>query len=98
MTKQSLTNYIKYFIGKMITNSKLLFRSLMKEGRNFPEYQLKNYIQRRVREDFRKNRSLAGEEAKAAISFGNEQLELIKRQSVVRSLYQAPKTFVELQH
>jgi len=76
--------------------SRALFRNLLRAARTFPDFQLSNYIARRTREDFRKNRALKGEEGKAAMAFGKEQLELVKRQSIIRGLYHAPKSVVEI--
>jgi len=73
-----------------------LYRSLLREARRFPDYQISQYIARRTRDDFRKNRAVKDLEKTKALQFGVEQLELVRRQSVIRGLYQRDKTVIEL--
>ena len=37
-----------------------VYRALLSAGRSYPDYNVRNYIMRRVRQEFRKNANLAG--------------------------------------
>lgn len=74
-----------------------LYRNLLKQGKQFPDYELKQYITRRTKDDFRTvYADLKGEAREKQIQFGHDQLALIKRQATIRSMYIAPKSVVEL--
>ena len=64
-----------------------LLRSLIREGRKFPDYNIAAYVVRRAVEGFRAGKALRGQEAAKALAFAREQLDVVRRQSVVRSLY-----------
>ncbi|KAM7483364.1 hypothetical protein LguiB_007947 [Lonicera macranthoides] len=77
-----------------------LFRSLLKTGRQFSDYNIKEYTKRRTIDAFRHNKSLSDPSSiSAAFSDGISQLQVAKRQSVVYSLY-APKvkSIMEIDH
>lgn len=82
------SNPAKAYANKM--DPKSLFRALLRAGRTFPDYNFSMYVTRRVGEEFRAKRSAVGEDAKKAIAFGTEQLEVLRRQAVVRSMYADP--------
>uniref|UniRef100_A0A7N0ULM1 Complex 1 LYR protein domain-containing protein n=1 Tax=Kalanchoe fedtschenkoi TaxID=63787 RepID=A0A7N0ULM1_KALFE len=65
-----------------------LFRSLYRTARQFPDYNVREYIKRRTADGFRLNRDAP--DAAAVFADGKAQLEVAKRQAVVYSLY-APK-------
>uniref|UniRef100_A0A0D9VS34 Complex 1 LYR protein domain-containing protein n=1 Tax=Leersia perrieri TaxID=77586 RepID=A0A0D9VS34_9ORYZ len=67
-----------------------LFRSLLRTGRQFSDYNIREYTRRRAADAFRENRALGDAPAAAAFADGKKQLEVAKRQAVVYSLY-APK-------
>ncbi|KAJ7143269.1 hypothetical protein O6H91_10G053700 [Diphasiastrum complanatum] len=67
-----------------------LFRSFLKETRKFADYNIREYIKRRTGESFRESRDLDAAAAASAFEFGKKQLEVVRRQSVVYSLY-APR-------
>ncbi|PNH07589.1 LYR motif-containing protein 4B [Tetrabaena socialis] len=65
-----------------------LFRALVREGRRFPNYNLREYIQRRAREGFRESSSVADPAVvKSLLQSGRQELEVVKRQSVVYQLF-----------
>lgn len=76
-----------------------LLRQLLRTARRFPSYNVREYVKRRSKEGFRRNRGL-GEEAqvRAALAEGRKQLEVARRQAAVYSLF-APslKSIMELQ-
>jgi hypothetical protein len=78
---------------------KSLFRAYLRLGRNFPNYNIRHYIQRRAKEDFHaltKNTDTAA--AEAAWQKAKGELDVWKRQSVVYGLYgRRGKTVMELQ-
>mmetsp|Transcript_12414 Transcript_12414/g.26817 ORF Transcript_12414/g.26817 Transcript_12414/m.26817 type:complete len:94 (+) Transcript_12414:160-441(+) len=77
---------------------KSLFRAFLREGRKFPNYNIREYVLRRAREGFRE---VAGEtnatKLDALWASAKEQLEVVKRQSVVYGLYgRKTKNILEL--
>eukprot|EP00526_Cylindrotheca_closterium_P028004 CAMPEP_0113617686 /NCGR_PEP_ID=MMETSP0017_2-20120614/8916_1 /TAXON_ID=2856 /ORGANISM="Cylindrotheca closterium" /LENGTH=84 /DNA_ID=CAMNT_0000527105 /DNA_START=108 /DNA_END=362 /DNA_ORIENTATION=- /assembly_acc=CAM_ASM_000147 len=64
-----------------------LYRSLLRQAKQVPDYNFRSYSIRRVKAGFRKNQHLQGEEAAAAIRDGQEQLEVLKRQVTIGKLY-----------
>lgn len=79
------------------TTTRALYRSLLKEAHKFPDYEMRPYIARRTKDDFRvKFRALQGAQLDEQVQFGQSQLALIRRQAAIRNLYIAPKSVVEL--
>jgi hypothetical protein len=69
-----------------------LFKTLMREASKFTNYNIREYVKRRVKEEFVKNASATDPSAAAAAYVnGQKQLQVVKRQSVVYALY-APRT------
>eukprot|EP00249_Psilotum_nudum_P009198 c21773_g1_i1 orf=467-730(-) len=68
------------------TEVRSLFRSLLREARKFSDYNIREYVKRRSKEGFRQ----LDIDPALAFSQGKEQLEVVKRQSVVYSIY-APR-------
>ncbi|KAK4779157.1 hypothetical protein SAY86_006685 [Trapa natans] len=68
-----------------------LFRCLLRTGRDFCDYNVREYTKRRTIDAFRSNRSLSDQQSvSAAYADGKEQLAIAKRQAIVYSLY-SPK-------
>ncbi|CAM6084848.1 unnamed protein product [Calypogeia fissa] len=69
-----------------------LFKALLREAKKFPNYNIREYVKRRVKEGFRENISTTDPAAvAAAYAYGRQSLQVAQRQSVVYSLY-APRT------
>jgi hypothetical protein len=58
----------------------LLYRSLIKEGRKFKDYNIRSYILRRATEEFQKYASEAdSNKISELVSEGNRQLAILRR-------------------
>ncbi|CCI10364.1 unnamed protein product [Albugo candida] len=64
-----------------------LYRAMLRDAASFQEYNFRAYAKRRVKEEFRKNKTLSAEEQKKAITFGKQQAEVLHRQSVISRMY-----------
>ncbi|KAG2424381.1 hypothetical protein HXX76_014590 [Chlamydomonas incerta] len=65
-----------------------LFRALLRAGKHYPNYNIREYIQRRAREGFHDAAKLTDPSAvKSLLELGRQELEVVKRQSVVYGLY-----------
>lgn len=67
-----------------------LYRALIREARKFSNYNVREYVKRRTVVGFQDNLASDPAVAAAAYSEGKQQLELVKRQSIVYNLY-APR-------
>lgn len=68
--------------------AKELLRALLREGRKFSNYNVREYVKRRTIEGFQENRNVTDPAVLgAAYADGLKQLEIAKRQSVVYNLY-----------
>mmetsp|Transcript_11255 Transcript_11255/g.41216 ORF Transcript_11255/g.41216 Transcript_11255/m.41216 type:complete len:84 (+) Transcript_11255:296-547(+) len=67
-----------------------LYRSLIRQSKRFTDYNIREYALRKTREDFRQNAKIDPKQAEAAYEQGLNQLELVKRQATVYSLFAAP--------
>jgi len=68
-------------------NALNLYRVLLREGRGFKDYPVREYVARRVKDDFRKNRDLAGDQLTHALEEGKKAYEMVCRQKVIGNLY-----------
>ncbi|KAK9823181.1 hypothetical protein WJX72_000887 [[Myrmecia] bisecta] len=67
---------------------KALYRALLKEGRKFPNYNIREYVKRKTKEDFRAHKA----EADASVveqlwTKAKSEYEIAKRQAVVYGMY-----------
>ncbi|EFJ48483.1 hypothetical protein VOLCADRAFT_74585 [Volvox carteri f. nagariensis] len=68
--------------------ARALFRAFLREGRRFPNYNIREYIQRRAKEGFQEAASITDITAvDALLQSGRQELEVVKRQSLVYRLY-----------
>ena len=68
--------------------AKELLRALLREGRKFSNYNVREYVKRRTIEGFQENRNVTDPAVLgAAYADGLKQLEIAKRQSIVYNLY-----------
>ena len=64
-----------------------LYRSFFREARNFGDYNLKSYIHRRVRDDFRGSANAPTERVEELLARGQEELAVVRRQALVSSIF-----------
>eukprot|EP00238_Polyblepharides_amylifera_P001571 CAMPEP_0196570290 /NCGR_PEP_ID=MMETSP1081-20130531/308_1 /TAXON_ID=36882 /ORGANISM="Pyramimonas amylifera, Strain CCMP720" /LENGTH=79 /DNA_ID=CAMNT_0041886633 /DNA_START=89 /DNA_END=328 /DNA_ORIENTATION=+ len=64
-----------------------LYRLLMKQAKNFPDYNIRGYIKRSTQDRFKESKGLTGEQATAALQKGLKDLEMVKRQSLIYGMY-----------
>ncbi|KAG6613104.1 LYR motif-containing protein 4 [Phytophthora cinnamomi] len=66
-----------------------LYREMLRNAAKFETYNFRSYATRRVKEDFRKNKTLqAGSpEQEAALAFARQQADVLYRQMAVSKLY-----------
>ena len=65
-----------------------LFRQLMRNAVKFTDYNFRMYAQRRIRAGFVETRAITSkEEAAGQYRYGQTQLELVRRQALISSLY-----------
>jgi len=82
----------------MATRGKVLqlFRSLMKEGRNFKTYNFREYSVRRIRIGFEENKTVSNsEKIQQLIADGEKELEALKRMTTINSMYSTRSLVVE---
>ena len=75
--------------SNMSTRSRALqlYRSFFRESRNFADYNLRSYIVRRVREDFRSSANAPSERVEELLARGEEELTVVRRQAMVSSIF-----------
>ena len=65
-----------------------LYRSILKTGSAFKDYNFRNYIIRRTIQEFQKNQFLkTSEDIQKLYQNGLDELEMLKRQKIVQNLY-----------
>ncbi|CAL5225167.1 g7948 [Coccomyxa viridis] len=62
-----------------------IYRALLRCGSKFPNYNVREYVLRRTKQDFRAHREDA--DASGFLSEAKDALEIVKRQAVVYSTY-----------
>ncbi|GLC41610.1 hypothetical protein PLESTB_000696900 [Pleodorina starrii] len=68
--------------------ARALLRAFLRQGRRFPNYNIREYIRRRAKEGFHEAASVTDPAAVAALlQSGRQELEVVKRQSLVYQLY-----------
>ena len=73
-----------------------LYRSLLRAGSGFTNYNFREYALRSVRDRFRANMGLSDAEAiTTALHDGRQQLELLKRQASISQLFPQGKHAME---
>ncbi|KAH7461275.1 hypothetical protein PRNP1_013202 [Phytophthora ramorum] len=66
-----------------------LYREMLRHAAQLETYNFRSYALRRVKEDFRKNKSLqtGSHEQQEALAFARQQADVLYRQVVVSKLY-----------
>ncbi|CAK1549067.1 unnamed protein product [Leptosia nina] len=73
-----------------------LYKSLMRESQNFPNYNFRSYALRRVRDAFRESKFLTDAKAiNKQIEFAKENLQMIKRQTIIGNMFKTDKLVIE---
>ena len=73
-----------------------LYKSLLREGNKFSNYNFRMYALRRVKDSFKDLRSESDPKAvEACLAFGKENLEIMKRQVIVGNLYKTDGLVIE---
>jgi len=67
----------------------------MRQARQVNDYNFRSYAVRRVKTGFYMNRDLQGDEAAAALTEAQEQLEVLRRQVIVGNLYPSARSVME---
>lgn len=71
-----------------------LFRNLLRNAQKFVNYNFREHAKRRVAYEFHKNKNLEGADAVSAYKRGIEQLQVVKRQAIINSLYPEPPSVI----
>ncbi|XP_046386053.1 LYR motif-containing protein 4 [Ischnura elegans] len=73
-----------------------LYKTMLRESEKFSSYNFRNYAIRRTRDGFRENKHLTDpEEVSKQIEYARKNLEIIKRQVAVGSMYGGQKLIIE---
>eukprot|EP00906_Rhabdomonas_costata_P038415 RCo054193 len=73
-----------------------LYRSLLKAGQRFPDYNFRAYTERIVKEDFRINRGVTDpQKLRELFSYGQSQLQLVLRQTAIQQMYATTRVVVD---
>mmetsp|Transcript_59892 Transcript_59892/g.68097 ORF Transcript_59892/g.68097 Transcript_59892/m.68097 type:complete len:83 (+) Transcript_59892:57-305(+) len=73
-----------------------LFRETLRASREFRDYNFRSYFWRRNVDDFRKAATLKDEtEIKAFLEKKSENLEMLKRQTIIQNLYHTAPSVME---
>lgn len=73
-----------------------LFRSLLRQSSQFSNYNFREYARRRTRDAFREHQNETGERRiQELIQDGLQNLQMMKRQTVISQFYQLDKLVVE---
>nr|XP_006817011.1 PREDICTED: LYR motif-containing protein 4-like [Saccoglossus kowalevskii] len=69
---------------------------MLRESSKFTGYNFRNYAIRRIRDSFKENKSITNpEQISGLINKAEENLAVIRRQTVISQLYAEPKLIIE---
>mmetsp|Transcript_4101 Transcript_4101/g.9339 ORF Transcript_4101/g.9339 Transcript_4101/m.9339 type:complete len:92 (+) Transcript_4101:79-354(+) len=72
-----------------------LYRELLRHGNRFSNYNFKEYVLRRTRDDFRSNRSVTdGARVAELVAKGRGDLEVVKRQAALSSMFKPNMEYI----
>jgi len=75
-----------------------LYRNMMRESSKFSSYIYRTYALRRIRDAFKENKTVNDNvKIQQLVEEGKQNLDIIRRQVVVNSLYQSDKLVIENQ-
>ncbi|KAI1291963.1 LYR motif-containing protein 4 [Halotydeus destructor] len=76
----------------------VLYRQMMRESKKFTSYIYRTYALRRVRDAFKENKSITDvAERRKLINEAKENLEMLKRQTVIHNFYKDKQLVIEKQ-
>uniref|UniRef100_A0A2M4C4U6 Complex 1 LYR protein domain-containing protein n=1 Tax=Anopheles marajoara TaxID=58244 RepID=A0A2M4C4U6_9DIPT len=72
-----------------------LYKQLIRASQKFDSYNYRSYAIRRIRDAFRENKALTdGAKIEKELAYGQSNLEIIKRQTIIGNLFRAPDKLV----
>ncbi|XP_049537512.1 protein bcn92 [Anopheles darlingi] len=72
-----------------------LYKQLIRASQKFDSYNFRSYALRRIRHAFRENKALTdGAQIESELAYGQSNLDIIKRQTVIGNLFRAPDKLV----
>ncbi|XP_041376509.1 LYR motif-containing protein 4-like [Gigantopelta aegis] len=75
-----------------------LYRLLLRAGRQFTDYNYRNYALRRARDAFHENKTVADKQKiQDLVNEAKKNLEIIKRQVIIGQMYGHGKLIIESQ-
>lgn len=82
--------------GETAYQARSLYRSLLRQSRQFAAYNFREYAKRRTRDSFREHREEKDERRiQELIQKGLKELQVLKRQTVVSQFFQLDRLVVE---
>ncbi|KAK6856954.1 hypothetical protein PG995_007141 [Apiospora arundinis] len=82
--------------GDIPQQARSLFRSLLRQGRQFQAYNFREYAHRRTVDAFHENKNVSDErEVQELMQKGLKELQMLKRQTVVSQFFQFDRLVVE---
>ncbi|KAF2197030.1 hypothetical protein GQ43DRAFT_444594 [Delitschia confertaspora ATCC 74209] len=82
--------------GDMPYQVRSLYRSLLRQGRQFASYNFREYAKRRTRDAFKEHKNEAEERRiQDLMEKGKQELQMLKRQTVISQFYQFDRLVVE---
>jgi len=72
------------------------YRGLLREGKGYNQYNYREYIQRRAKEEFRENRNIQDpKEIEKLLHLAQRNLDVVKRQATISRLYPHQELVIE---
>ena len=71
------------------------FRKLLRAGSKCSDYNYRNFILRRIREDFRENKGVAQGQVPALLQAASQQVDYVQRIVTVQNLYAQPNSVMD---
>ncbi|GFW17187.1 LYR motif-containing protein 4 [Trichonephila clavipes] len=73
-----------------------LYKEMLREAEKFPSYMYRTYSLRRIKDAFREHKEESNlEKVDDLLTYAKANIEIIKRQVLIGSLYREPETVIE---
>ncbi|XP_045461292.1 LYR motif-containing protein 4 [Harmonia axyridis] len=72
-----------------------LYKLLLREANKFSSYNFRNYALRKIRDNFKENKSIKGDNIELYLNEAKRNLEVIKRQVIIGRMYDTDKLVIE---